>query len=261
MNYRNYVKSQLTNSDFKVVNFLPVNLNTKILANLWPDFVDYKKRSTKEIKFILSQIKDIKNPKIFDSTLGSGATSIGLKKTGKDVISNEVDSYYIRIAKEEARKQKVTLDIRSFDWRELDTKLDDKFDVVLCLGNSLTYLFKKEDQLKTLNNLRNILKHKGKLIIDERNYPSIINNHYKHSKKYIYCGEKVDAKPIYVSNTMVIMEYSKGKQKAHLVLYPFREDELYNLLKDTGFKKIKRYYDYKEKKDKDCEFITYVAEK
>lgn len=224
--------------------------------------MDLKKRSEKEIPFILKEIKNIKNPIILDSALGSGATSIGLKKWGvKNLISNEVDSYYIPITKCETKKNNVNLNITSYDWRELDKKVTDRFDVVLCLGNSITYLFKKKDQIKTLTNFRNILKNNGKLIIDERNYPTILSGKYKHSMKYVYCGEKVTAEPIFANNRMVVMEYTYKNKKAHLVLYPFKKGELLSLLKDIGFKKIKIYLDYKNKPNPNCEFITYIAEK
>jgi len=262
MNYSNYVKSQVSKKDFKKIKFLNLNLDTKILASFWPEFVNFKKRSSKEVPFILKEIKNINKPIVFDSTLGSGATSIGLKKKGiKNLYSNEVDSYYIKITKEEAKRNKISLKITSYDWRELDNKIKIRFDVVLCLGNSLTYLFKKKDQLKTLTNFRNILKDNGKLIIDERNYPTIIDGRYKHSMKYIYCGNKVSAEPIFANNKMVVMEYKYKNQKAHLVIYPFKKGELIGLLKEVGFKKIKVYWDYKNKENPNCEFITYVAEK
>jgi SAM-dependent methyltransferase len=262
MNYLNYVKSQVSKMDFEKIKSLNLNLNTKVLADFWPEFVDFKKRSSKEIPFILKEIKNIKNPIVFDSTLGSGATSIGLKKKGiNNLVSNEIDSYYIKITKEEAKRNRINLQITSYDWRELDKKIKTRFNVALCLGNSLTYLFKKKDQLKTLTNFRNLLKEDGKLIIDERNYPTIIDGKYKHSMKYIYCGNKVSAEPIFANNKMVVMEYKYKNNKAHLVIYPFKKNELIALLKKVGFKKITTYYDYEKKNNLNCEFITYVAEK
>jgi len=262
MRYADYVKSQVSKKDFKIIKRLNINLNERRIADLWPAFVNYKKRSAKEIPFIISNLKNIKKLKIFDSTLGSGATSIGLKEANiTDVISNEVDQNYIKIAKEEAKRRKIKLSIKSIDWRYIDTKIKIKFDCILCLGNSITYLFKRKDQIKTLKNFYNILKDNGKLIIDERNYSDILAGNYKHSRKYIYCGTEVFAKPIYVNKTIIIMEYQKGDVIAHLALYPFKKGELLNLLKISGFKKITTYYDYNRKYSKNCEFITYVAEK
>lgn len=261
MNYKKYLKSQLSEEDLKIIEGMSLNLDARALSNIWPDFVDFEKRKKTEIPFLLKHIKPYH--KVFDACLGSAATTIGLKLAGiQDIISNEIDEDLIIAANIQAEKYNQHLDICSYDWRNLDEKYSSKFDVVLCLGNSLTYLFKKEDQIKTLRNFRNILKPEGKLIIDERNYQyHFLEGKYKHSRRFIYCGEKVTSYPVFISNSMVVMGYlHKTGYKANLVLYPFKEGELEGLLKEAGFNKIKVFGDYKEGFSKeDPEFLTYCC--
>jgi SAM-dependent methyltransferase len=247
--YADYVKNQVSEKDWKTLQKLGVTLDTKILAELWPDFVNFEERKKSETPFLLSQLEIYRSPKVFDACLGSGATTIGLKLAGiNDIVSNEIDNDLIAVAKKESEKYRQPLNITSYDWRSLGDVYPSTFDVVLCLGNSLTYLFKKDDQLQTLRNFRQILKPNGTLIIDERNYVHhFLNGLYRYSGEIIYCGEKkVSAHPIHISETMIIMEYrhkDTGK-KTHLALHPFKQGEMETLLREAGFSQIISYGDY-----------------
>lgn len=86
---------------------------------------------------------------------------------------------------------------------------------MLCLGNSLTYLFNQKDQTKTLRNFLLILREGGILIIDKRNYQYILDKRdeilkgkFRYSGKFVYCGDKVHGKPIEISKDKVRMEYT-----------------------------------------------------
>jgi len=248
------------------------NYNSKVLVEMWTDFINWDKRRLGEGGFLLNTLKKFHCQKIFDSCLGDGADSIYLLKNGFNVTSNDLDNLFIQKAKEFAKKHNVTLNITEYDWRELDKHFQEKsFDAVLCLGNSLTYLFDKKDQLKTLKNFLKIIKNNGILIIDERNYQYFLDKReeilrqgkFRYSGKYVYCGDKVHGKPIEISDDKVRMEYTDEKtgKVGHLVLYPFKRGELLNLLQEAGFTKIEQYSDYKKGFDKNADFYQYVCVK
>ncbi len=195
-----------------------------------------------------------------------------------NVVSNEIDDVYIGIAKQEAKKHGVRLGrITRCDWRELNEQLFEKFDCTLNLGNSLTYLFKENDQIKALNNFWKLLKSSGKLTIDKRNYAEHFlkgkGSNYRWTGEVVYCGiDKVDAHPIYISKSMIIMEYRHKNNGArlNLVLYPWKEGELKEKLTKAGFKNknIRTYGnmapEYKEEGQfdpREPEFLTYVCRK
>ncbi|MBI4149779.1 class I SAM-dependent methyltransferase [Candidatus Woesearchaeota archaeon] len=240
------------------------------MSRMWPDLVDFEARKRTEIPFILQQLAPYRDPVIFDACLGSGATTLGLKQVGIErIISNELDPGLRESALDEARKLGIQLDVTDYDWREIPDDLTSKVNVVVCSGNALTYLFKQSDQLKTLKNFRRILQPGGKLIIDERNYAEhfLRDNgaSFRHSGTINYCGKnKVTVRPYYVSPTMVVLEYEHKERgvKAHLVLYPFKKNELKGLLQEVGFDEIDVFGDYKENVDpKEPEFITYICKK
>jgi SAM-dependent methyltransferase len=208
-----------------------------------------------------------------------------------EIVANEIDPELEKVAAREMKKRGIGLhellaggfiQVHHYDWREgiiypklmsdpEGKHLSDRFDrysAVLCLGNSLTYIFKREEQLAAIRNFRKALRPDGKLIIDERNYAEHFlapGAQFKCTGEVVYCGaDKVVPKPIYISPTMVVMEYHhlQSRQKAHLVLYPFKKGELCSLLAQADFREIKIFGDYKEQFDpKEPEFLTYVARK
>lgn len=246
------------------------NYNSPTLVDLWGDFIDWKKRRKGENEFLPRILKVNGCEKIIDASLGDGCDSIYLIKKGFKVVSNEVDSLFIEKALMNARKTGVELSITSFDWREFDKKFPaNSFDAIILLGNSLTYLFSKRDQLRALTAFRNVLREGGVLLVDERNYcymlkhrKEILENNFKYSKNYVYCGDRVNAKPAEIQWNKVVMKYEhvNGK-KAFLVLYPFKRGELKSLLKQSGFKRIRQYSDYKKGFDPQADFFQYVVVK
>ena len=122
--------------------------NTKTLVELWRDFIDWDKRREGENGFLKNTLIEHMCKHIFESCLGDGCDAIHLAKEGFDVACNEIDTLFANKARENARKENVGLKITNFDWRNLENHFKEgRFDAVLCLGNSLTYLFRKEDQI------------------------------------------------------------------------------------------------------------------
>jgi len=194
-----------------------------------------------------------------------------LIKEGLEVTSNDIDKLFIEKAKSHAKDAGVNLNITEFDWLELDKHLEkESFDAVLCLGNSLTYLFERKEQLKALKNFYHILRKGGILIIDERNYQQLLDKRkeileegkFSYSRKYVYCGDKVHGEPVEISDDKVKMQYTDERtgKKGYLILYPFKKNELLQLIKESGFKKVEKFSDYKTA-DPLADFHQYVCVK
>jgi len=245
------------------------NYNSKNLVEIWGGLIGWKKRREGENGFLVNQLRKHNVHKVFDAALGDGCDSIYLIQQGFDVTSNEVDKAFLAKALQNAKANNVQLKFTSLDWRELDKELEAKsFDAVIILGNSLTYLFTKESQMKSLEQFRRILKRGGILIIDERNYQNILDNrdeilkgNFNYSGKYIYCGEKVHGRPVEISDARVKFEYTDEvtNKKAHLIMYPWKRGELKNLLQKTGFESVEQYSNYLPEENPDADFYQYVC--
>ena len=51
-----------------------------------------------------------------------------------------------------------------------------KYDAIICLGNSFTHLFSERDRRRALAEFYACLRHDGVLILDQRNYDSILDH-------------------------------------------------------------------------------------
>ena len=245
------------------------NYNSKELIRLWDQLVNWKQRMATEGKFLVHHLTKFNCKAVFDACTGTGVSSIHLAKNNFHVVSNEIDDEFAKKALINVEDHDAKVNLTQFDWRELSLYLRNNiFDAVLCLGNSITYLFEKEEQIKALKNFYEILRDNGVLIIDERNYQSILDNknrilsgNFTYSGRYVYCGYDVHGRPIAIDDRKVIFQYENEltKKKAFLTMYPFKRGELFRLLTEAGFKKILVYSDYSEKFDPEADFYQYIC--
>jgi hypothetical protein len=311
--YINYLRQQLTGWQFDTLMKIPdLNLEESGFDKIVNDFTNIEERVRREIRFLRENTNLRHDSNIMDVCLGSGATVIGLKQLGlPNVAANEIDPKMKALAGKNLESYEITIEIESYDWRTIHGHYPyfyDKLsqinkcvqglyfgtkenfrevphsasqkDIILCPGNSMTELFIKEHRIDSLRNFYNLLKLRGELVIDERNYPQIFADYFRGNFKNRgtgpYAGvDKVEAKPIYVSEGMIVMRYTHkiSGVKAHLVLYPFKKGELESELRIAGFRNIRKFADYKRIDEgikgwiqenllyRNAEFYTYVAEK
>ena len=243
----------------------------KFFVKIWKDYIDWEKRRKGEDGWLVKELKKHNCQKIFDSSLGDGCDSIYLIKNGFDVASNDIDELIIQKAFENAKKENVQLNITNLDWRELTKEIPEQsFDAVLCLGNSLTSLLRPKDQIAVLKQFYAILKDRGILIIDERNYQYILDNRdkvlkgdYRYSGKYLYCNKCVRSRWIQIEDNKVKYEIydERTNERAFFTLYPFKRGELRKFLEKAGFQKIEQYSDYQPGDNPKADFYFYVCQR
>ncbi len=243
--------------------------NQRILAEIWGDYINWEKRRRGENGWLVNQLKKHNCRKVFDSALGDGCDSIYLTKEGFNVLSNDIDEAFIEKARENARREGISLKIYNSDWKKFaEELLEHPFDAVLCLGNSLSCVLEDKRRSEALHQFYSILKEDGILIIDERNYQPILDGRKKalegefyYSGNYMYCGEHVHSKPVEIAENSIKYEIydEKSGKKAYWAVYPFKTGELKKLLKKAGFKKIEQYSDYKPGENKHADFYMYVC--
>jgi sarcosine/dimethylglycine N-methyltransferase len=149
------------------------------------------------------------------------------------------------------------------DWRWLSRDIHNKYDAVICLGNSLTHLFAERDRRKSLAEFYTALKHDGVLILDQRNYDGILDSGFTSKHVYYYCGDNVSAEPEYVDEGLARFKYTFPDGEAfHLNMYPLRKEYTRRLMNEVGFQQVKTYSDFQEThKVEDPDFYVHVAEK
>ena len=182
---------------------------------MWGRYIDWQARRKGENGFLENALKRNNCGKVFNAALGDGCDTVHLLKNGFDVTNNEIDLLFMRKALDNARMHDISLKITQYDWRSLSRHFDEaSFDAVMCMGNSLTYIFAKKDRIRILKGFQRLLPSGGILMIDERNYQYILDSrteilkgNFRYSGKYLYCGKTVKHIPVKITNRLVRIPY------------------------------------------------------
>jgi SAM-dependent methyltransferase len=194
---------------------------------------------------------------------GTGFHSVRLLRAGFDVVSCDGSPAMLCKAFENARRHGQILRTVCADWRWLTRDVHEEFDAIICLGNSFTHLFSEPARRKTLAEFHSALRHDGVLILDQRNYDSILDNGFSSKHKYYYCGEKVMAEPEHVDGGLARFCYTfPDKSQYHLNMFPLRKEYTRGLMQDVGFQRIETYGDFKETyREEEPDFFVHIAKK
>lgn len=235
----------------------------KDFVEVWDELIDWEARSASEGRFFIDQLKANGKETVLDVAAGTGFHSVRLLQEGFHVTSVDGNAQMLVKAFENAKQRGLILSSVHADWRWLNRDVHQKFDAIICLGNSFTHLFDEQDRRRALAEFYAALKHDGILILDQRNYDSILDNGFSTKHKYYYCGDKVSAEPVYVDDGLTRWRYSfPDGSEHHLHMYPLRKDYTRGLLSDAGFAEVKTYGDFQETyKESEPDFFIHVAEK
>jgi len=229
----------------------------------WDDLIDWEARASSEGDFFIRILKERGVKRVLDVATGTGFHSIRLLRAGFDVISADGSPEMLAQAFENARRAGFIMRTIHADWRWLSRDIHNKYDAVICLGNSLTHLFSEQDRRKALAEFYAALNHDGVLILDQRNYDGILDNGFTSKHVYYYCGDNVSAEPEYVDEGLARFRYTFPDGEAfHLNMYPLRKEYTRRLMNEVGFQQVKTYADFQEThKVEDPDFYVHVAEK
>lgn len=229
----------------------------------WDELIDWDARAESEGTFFIDILKARGKHKVLDVATGTGFHSVQLMKAGFDVTSADGNAEMLVKAFENGSQRDMLLQTVHADWRWLNKDVHGKYDAIICLGNSFTHLFDETDRRRALAEFYAALRWDGILIMDQRNYDSILNDGFSSKHKYYYCGDQVTAEPEHVDESLARFRYSfPDGSKFHLNMFPLRKSYMRVLLTDSGFQKIKTYGDFQETyQENDPDFFVHVAEK
>lgn len=229
----------------------------------WDELIDWNARALSEGNFFIRLLKERGVKRVLDVATGTGFHSIQLLKAGFDVVSADGSPEMLAQAFENARRHGLIMRTIQADWRWLGRDIHNRFDAVICLGNSLTHLFSEQDRRKALAEFYAALVHDGVLILDQRNYDGILDNGFTSKHIYYYCGDNVSAEPEYVDEGLTRFRYRfPDKSEFHLNMFPLRKEYTRRLMMEVGFQQVKTYADFQEThRVEDPDFFVHVAEK
>ena len=229
----------------------------------WDELIDWEARAESEGRFFIELLKGRGKTKVLDVATGTGFHSIQLLDAGIEVTSVDGNAAMLAKAFENATDRHFILKTIHADWRWLNREVHGKFDAIICLGNSFTHLFDEQDRRRALAEFYAALKHDGILILDQRNYDSILDHGFDSKHKYYYCGDDVVAEPEHMDEGLARFRYTFPDGSSYqLNMFPLRKNYTRKLLREAGFASVKTFGDFQETyQEADPDFFVHVAEK
>lgn len=229
----------------------------------WDDLIDWSGRFAGEGQFFNELLESYGVKSVLDVATGTGFHSVRLLEAGYDVASVDGSGEMLVKAFQNGQEHGHVLRIVQADWRWLSRDVHEKYDAIVCLGNSFTHLFSEKDRRKALAEFHSVLKHDGILILDQRNYGAMLDSGFSSSHSYYYTGEDVNAEPEYLDEGLARFRYTfPDGSHYYLNMFPLRKDYMRRLLGEVGFQRINTYGDFQETySDEETDFFVHVAEK
>lgn len=188
--------------------------------------------------FLEEVLKLPKSAKILDLCCGHGRLTVPLAMRGYHMTGQDINSYFLKLAGEEAEKNGLGVNFIRGDMRKID--FTGHFDAVLNMFTSLGALESDEEDEKVLREVFKALKPGGKFIIEYVN-KDFIFRHFKETDKREIPGGYVEINRKYNHLTSSHREtydiYRNGSLVKHTEL-KFRFyalTELFAMLKRSGF--------------------------
>jgi D-alanine-D-alanine ligase len=163
------------------------------------DVVEDPNITRNEIDLFLDALAPSKESVILDLCCGQGRHTLELARRGyQNLFGLDRSHYLINRAKSIGKKEGLKVTFKEGDARKLPFAAD-KFDTIMIPGNSFGYFESSHDDTKVLEEVRRILKPKGKLLIDITDGEYVRKNFQARSwewidKKYFVCRERALSK-------------------------------------------------------------------
>ncbi len=204
-----------------------------------------------QLQFVKGKVGDLTSKQILDIGCATGELSFHLAEEGAEVTGTDLNEDLLNRAK--AQKQHKYLHFQKGDMLELEKDFsENRFDAVLCFGNTLVHLPDKNNVLKLFHGVRRVLKPNGKFLLQILNYDYILD-------------EKVSELPlIETANIKFVRKYKFEEDSTHLLfktdlhlktgdkvisnetgLLALRSSELLDLLEQSGLKNIQLFSNFK----------------
>jgi ubiquinone/menaquinone biosynthesis C-methylase UbiE len=230
--------------------------------------VSWKNRSKGESGFFRSLFSEHKAKKVLDCACGTGQHVITFNQMGFSAKGSDLSPAMVRKARGYAKKYKSKATFKVADFRNLSRAFKEKFDAVICVGNSLPHLSSERDLSRALGEMHTVLSKKGVLMLEQRNYDMLLST----KKRFFPVSIRKDEVFFYILDyfpgrivfNVVDVENKTGNFNIYSTeYYPLTKSRLAKLLRKAGFRNLKFYgsYSFKEFDIKKDSWLLVVCEK
>jgi len=110
---------------------------------------------------------------VLDASCGTGINAAALARRGFDVWGTDGSEAMVEQAAARFRREELAIPVRRCLWADLPRTLAERFDIVLCVGNSLVHAAGRDAMVEALTGLRQMARPGGHVVIDSRNWEKL----------------------------------------------------------------------------------------
>ena len=140
------------------------------LAEFFDVMTDWNSRLSVELPFIEKVFTEQRVHAVLDCACGTGGHTLALAQRGYRVAGSDISAAMIARANANAERAGLHIPFSVVAFQDLRATFAEKFDAVLCLGNSLVHVLDDDAMLDSLANMRACLREGGVLILHNLNY-------------------------------------------------------------------------------------------
>ena len=233
---------------YKEFAFVYDELMNEVYYESWVNYIE---------KIIKNENIKVKN--ILELACGTGNITIPLAKKGYDIAGIDISEEMLMIAREKSQKEGIELVLLNQDIADLDFDLYD-LDCVLCACDGFNYILEDGDLKNIFDKIYKLLKEKGIFIFD-------ISSYYKLSSilgDNVYGENRDDVAYLWQNyfdeeDDIVQMDlafFRKEPENESFTRFEethyqraYKNEDMLNMLSNSGFKNIKLYKDFTFEKD------------
>jgi len=211
--------------------------------------VSFNNRVKREANFYNSLFKKCNVKTVLDCACGTGHHIMMFKQLGYDVKGSDLSPAMITKARANLKERNLDAPIKISDFKELNKNFDERFDAVICVGNSLPHLLSDEDLTLALTEMNAVLNENGILILEQRNYDKLLKDKkrffpvsFRENEVFFYVLDYLTSEIIF--NVIHVNTSNQTFQNYTTTYNALKTDKLKELLRTSGFEIINLYEDY-----------------
>ncbi|HEX9520424.1 MAG TPA: class I SAM-dependent methyltransferase [Streptosporangiaceae bacterium] len=110
---------------------------------------------------------------VLDAACGTGVDAAVLARRGFTVWAADGSAAMVEGAAARFRRERLAIPLMHCRWADLPAATGERFDVVLCVGNSLVHAAGRDAMVQALTGLRRMAHPGGHVVIDSRNWEKL----------------------------------------------------------------------------------------
>jgi len=110
---------------------------------------------------------------VLDAACGTGVDAAVLARRGFSVWAADGSEAMVEGAAARFRRERLAIPLLHCRWADLPAATGERFDVVLCIGNSLVHASGRDAMVEALTGLRRMARPGGYVVVDSRNWEKL----------------------------------------------------------------------------------------